>query len=171
MDTQDTHFLLVMITTRQEVGRRVSRRVTRCHPTSFKLFRFFIRRKFKFSFFGGKLDKFCAVAPIQKVREPCPFYYYWSATQHAQRGGGEGVVVIVKETFPSSSLSSSSWVKSKSRNVVICLFASTHATLHFLIVSRHVFNRLSKWFSRRKRKLNSSWFNSPPPSLKRKRMG
>lgn len=31
-DTQDTHFLLVMITTRQEVGRRVSCRVTRCHP-------------------------------------------------------------------------------------------------------------------------------------------
>lgn len=115
-DTQDTHFLLVMITTRQEVGRRVSRRVTRCHhPTFFKLFRFFffffIRKiQIFFFFFGGKLDKICAVAPIQKSERALPFLLLLIGhTQHAQRGGGRrrrhrernfSFFLVVSSSFP-----------------------------------------------------------------------
>lgn len=83
-DTQDTHFLLVMITTRQEVGRRVSCRVTRCHPfpppsSSCCLFFFSYYHIFQSEeekihpiqmlFFGGKCERSAQWRQSRKRRE------------------------------------------------------------------------------------------------------
>lgn len=165
-----------MITTRQEVGRRVSCRVTRCHPfphlhpqvLAFLPFFYWFPRRGNSTrnsnclFLARNSRSAQWRRPRKKgkrkevYKKALPLYYYWSAT-HAQKRWGRG---RRRENF-SSSQSSSSGVKIRIADLIRVFF---HVRV-FIFLVRYISSRIGVAIDYRNHlkgggELNSSWFNS-----------